>query len=263
MDNLTKALLVVSFGTTYAQSRAASLDAIETRLRIAYPDYTVRRAYTSKMILRTLAERDHLFIPTVAEAMQQLAADGFREVVIQPTHVMGGYEYNDILRDIQPCADQFDQIRIGTPLLSSEQDFDDVVAILSDITRICQDEQTAFILMGHGTEHEANAVYDKMQKKLFSAGINTLFIGTVEAKPELEDVIRQINPAKIKRIILFPLMIVAGDHANNDMAGDEENSWKSILTREGYEVHCVLKGLGEYTTIQEIFVRHAANAIMI
>lgn len=257
----SKVLLVVSFGTSFNDSREVTIGAIEKKLQEAYPDYEVRRAFTSQIIIDVLAEREQLEIDNVTQAMERLVADGVKEVVIQPTHVMNGFEYDDVIAEVTPFESKFDSMKIGEPLLISDADYDNVVSVLAEETKEYQTEGTAIVFMGHGTEHESNATYAKLQEKLVAAGHTSIFIGTVEAEPTLEDVMALVKESGATKVVLLPLMIVAGDHANNDMAGDEEDSWKSAFVAAGYEVECVLKGLGQYEGIREMYVEHVASAI--
>ena len=254
-------LLAVSFGSSYNETREANIDAIEADLQDAYPEYEVRRAFTSQIIIDILEEREGMEIDNVTEAMDRLIADGVREVVVQPTHVMPGFEYDDVMAEIAEYADKFDSMKVGEPLLSSDDDFDAVVATLIEETAEYNAEGNAIVFMGHGTEHEANATYARLQKRLNAAGCDNYFVGTVEATPSLDDVLAAVQATDATKVVLLPLMIVAGDHANNDMAGDEEGSWKDVFTKAGYEVECVLKGLGEYDGIRALQVKHAGEAI--
>ncbi len=250
-------ILVVSFGTSYNDSREKTIGAIEKAIQTANPDYEVRRAFTSQIIIDKLKERDNLEIDNVEQAFDRLVSDGVKKVVVQPTHLMNGYEYDDLAKATEQYRAKFDAVAMGKPLLSSDDDFDKIAKLLPEITT--NKDDTAYVFMGHGTEHDANGVYTKLQTKL-SADTN-YFIGTVEATPTLDDVVRMAKDGGYKKVTLQPLMVVAGDHANNDMASDEEDSWKSVFEKDGFEVECVLKGLGEFEEIQNIYVDHVKTAI--
>ncbi len=254
-------LLVVSFGTSYNENRDRTIGAIETALQAAYPDYRVRRAFTSQIILRILKKREQLHIDNVTEAMERLIADGVKDVVVLPTHVMSGFEYDDVAKEVSRYAHQFHSLKMATPLLSSQADHQALMECLLAETAAHNKEGTAIVFMGHGTEHEANAVYAEFQGVLTAAGHGNYFIGTVEAAPTLEDVCSAVQKTRAKKVVLLPLMIVAGDHATNDMAGDKADSWKTVFQKAGYEVECVLHGMGQYKGVQQLFVRHAADAM--
>lgn len=254
-------ILAVSFGTSYNDSRDKTIGAIEEALRTAYPDYEVRRAFTSQIIIDKLKERDNLTIDNVTEALDRLVADGVKEVVIQPTHVMSGYEYDDVIKEVNKYNDKFDSVKISKNLLAADSDYDALVEILVNTTADYNAEGTAIVYMGHGTEHEANTTYAKLQEKMTAAGHNNYFIGTVEATPSVQDVIALVKEGGYKKVVLLPLMIVAGDHANNDMAGDEEDSWKTLFKNEGFEVECVIRGLGELADVQQLIVKHCGEAM--
>ncbi|MGI6239811.1 MAG: sirohydrochlorin cobaltochelatase [Christensenellales bacterium] len=254
-------LLVVSFGTSYNDSREATIGAIEAALADAYPEYEVRRAFTAQIVIDILAERDGLAIDNVTEAMDRLVADGVKDVVLQPTHIMNGFEYEDVLAEVAPYAESFDSFKIGAPLLTSDADFDLVAAAITAGTVDHNAEDTAIAFMGHGTEHEANAVYAKLQTTLADAGYANYFIGTVEAEPSLDEVLASVQASGASKVVLLPLMVVAGDHATNDMAGDDEDTWKSVFEAAGFEVTCVLEGLGQNAAIRQIYIDHVADAI--
>lgn len=261
-DGAKGVILAVSFGTSYNDSRDKTIGAIENALTEAYPDYEVRRAFTSQIIIDKLKERDGLEIDNVTEALDRLVADGVKELIVQPTHVMHGYEYDDTVEEIEKYRDKFDSVTVAEPLLDTNEDYADVAAAVADDTaEYVTDENTAVVLMGHGTEHDSNSTYAKLQDVYTSNGPKNYFIGTVEATPTLDEVMRTVKDNGYTKVVLRPLMIVAGDHANNDMAGDEEDSWKSVFEKEGFEVECVLKGMGEIPAIQQIYVRHVKDAM--
>lgn len=246
------AILVVSFGTSYNETRKATIEAIENEIAEMYPDCDVRRAFTSRMIINKLKERDNLQIDNVREAMDRLVADKLKNVIIKPTHIIAGKEYDELCEAVKAYEDKFEGFKIGTPLLSEKSDYEKVVNIIFEQTKEYSEENTAIVFMGHGTEHPANAAYTKLQETFLAKGLDNYIIGTVEAKPDIEDVRAKLAKMKAERVILLPFMIVAGDHATNDMAGDGEDSWKTILKSDGYEVKCVLKGLGEYEGIRKL-----------
>ncbi|MBQ7707985.1 MAG: sirohydrochlorin cobaltochelatase [Lachnospiraceae bacterium] len=254
-------LLVVSFGTSFNDSRRLTIGAIEGALTDAFPDYSVRRGFTSQIIIDHVKDRDNVTIDNVTEALDRAVDNGVKTLVVQPTHLMNGFEYNDLVDEISQYADAFDQIVIGEPLLTSEEDFEAVAKAITEATKEYDDGKTAICFMGHGTEADSNGVYAHMQEVLTNLGYDNYFIGTVEAVPSLEDLIKAVGEGEYERVVLEPLMVVAGDHANNDMAGDDEDSWKSAFEAEGYEVVCVLKGLGEFPEIQKLYVQHAQDAI--
>ena len=260
MDVKKTALLAVSFGTSFHDSREATIGAIEAALQRAFPDMPVRRAFTSKIIKKKLMERDGIHVDNVQEAMTRLREEGYTQVVVQPTHFMSGIEYDRLVEDLKPFQSQFEALELGTPLLTDDEDF---LAVADAITadEDTWDECTAHVFMGHGTEHGANNAYTKLQQVLDDNDHYDIYIGTVEAEPGIEDVIQDMDGYIYTHVILQPLMVVAGDHANNDMAGEDEDSWKSLLEAEGYLVECKLDGLGANPDIQAIYVKHAKAAM--
>ena len=256
-----KELLVVSFGTSFNDSRRLTIGGIEGAIADAIPDYAVRRGFTAQIIIDHVEKRDGIHIDNVTEALDRAVANGVKTLVVQPTHLMDGFEYNDLVDELAGFADAFEAIAVGEPLLSSEEDFAAVAEAIVQATAEYDDGETAICFMGHGTEAESNGVYAKMQQVLSEAGYDNYFIGTVEAEPSVEDLLAAVQAGDYKRVVLRPLMIVAGDHANNDMAGDEEDSWKSVFESAGYEVECVLSGLGELEAIRDLFVQHAQAAM--
>jgi sirohydrochlorin cobaltochelatase len=251
---------VVSFGTSFKESRDATIGGIERAIAAAYPTYEVRRAFTSQIIIDHIRKDGAGQIDTVEAAFKRLIKDGVKELVVQPTHIMSGEEYDELIAGAKPYESKFTSVKYGKPLLSSDEDYDELIGILTEVTASFNDGNTAIAFMGHGTEHEANATYARLAGLIKSKGIENYYIGTVEAEPALDDVIADISKTDVKKVVLEPLMIVAGDHANNDMAGDEDDSWKSILSAKGYSVTPVLKGLGQFHQVQAMFVRHAGEA---
>ena len=257
-----KEILVVSFGTSYSNSRHVTIGAIEDAIREAYPDYQVRRAFTAQIIIDKLKKEENIEIDNVKQALDRAVANGVKTLIVQPTHLMNGLEYNDLKKELDKYKDKFDKIALGEPLLTSDEDYKQVIAAITNDTKEYLDGETAICFMGHGTEAESNKVYATMQEKLKAAGYNDYFVGTVEAKPSVDDVIAQVKESgKYKRVILQPLMVVAGDHANNDMAGNEEDSWATKFKAAGFEVKPVLKGLGQNYDIQKIYLEHVKAAI--
>ena len=254
-------LMVVSFGTSFNDNRRLTIGAIESAIEDAFPDWSVRRGFTSQIIIDHVLRRDGEVIDNVGEALDRAMANGVKTLVIQPTHLMNGFEYNDVVDEVVQYADAFEAIAIGEPLLTSDEDFSAVAEAIVAATAEYDDGKTAIVFMGHGTEADSNGVYGKMQQVLADAGHEHYYIGTVEAEPTLDDVLALVNAGEYSRVVLRPLMIVAGDHANNDMASDEEDSWKTAFEDAGYEVECVIKGLGELEAIQQLFVQHAQAAI--
>ena len=258
-----KELLVVSFGTSYLDSCRLTIGAIEDALERSFPGYDLRRSFTSQMIINHLKRRDGISIDNVTQALDRAVSNGVKNLVIQPTHIMDGFEYQKLVTEANRYQDAFLSLSIGTPLLTSDEDFRIVADALTASVAAYDDEKTAICFMGHGTEAAANKVYERMQKKLTDSGRDNYFIGTVEAIPTVEKVLSLVKAGNYKRVLLRPMMIVAGDHANNDMAGEEEDSWKRIFESAGYEVVCQVHGLGELEAIQNLFVKHAKAAIAV
>lgn len=254
-----KIILVVSFGTSYNNNRSLTIGAIEEDIRESFPDYEVRRAFTSQMVINILKKRDDLHINNVKEALERAVNDGVKTVIIQPTHVMDGTEYHFKIKDeVENFKDKFDNLIIANPLLIEDEDFEDLIA---NITNNDCDDETAIVFMGHGSPAESNIVYPKLQSMLKDKGFDNYYIGTVEAKPDYDDVLAMIKEKDYKKVFLRPLMVVAGDHAQNDMAGDEDDSWKSMFASEGYDVDCLVEGLAQTKEIRKIYIKHVQKAI--
>ena len=262
--NVTKtAVLVASFGTSYNDTRERTIGAIEREIAQRFPQCEHRRAFTSEKIIAKLFKRDGTVIDNVPTALEKLLADGFKKVVVQPTHIMPGYEYDDVKNQLKPFAERFDRLILGRPLLDSESDFERVVSVMALETSRYNTYGTAIVLMGHGTGHEANAVYSTLQGYFDRLGHKNYIIGAVEGEPTIREVVKKAKAMGVRRVILLPLMVVAGAHANEDMAGDGDDSWKSILQREGFETVCILSGMGEYDGIRRLFADHADKALSV
>ena len=229
-------------------------------LEEAFPSYDLRRAFTSRVVIALTEKQEGLTIDHMDRALQRAVDNGVEELVIQPTHLLEGLEYQRLLGAARERAGQFRRLSVGKPLLTDEEDFKAVARALIRVQAPFQDEETALVLMGHGTTAQCNAVYPKLEKVLRTLGGEHWFVGTVEAEPDLEAVLAEVRAGHYRRVVLRPLMIVAGDHATNDMAG-EEGSWKQAFAQAGYEVLCQLQGLGELEEIRRIFVRHAQEAM--
>ncbi len=262
---MTKAILVVSFGTSYKETREKTIDAVEDAIAKEFTDWEVRRAFTSRMIIKKLKERDGISIDYITEALQRLVDDGVGEVVVLPTHIMNGIEYDDVVRVVSEFKDKFESIRLSKPLLTSEADYDRLIEALDEsyFKRIFKYSSLgkAIVFMGHGSEHFANASYCELQMKLISLGYDHVYVTTVEGFPNFDDTLRFMSGHKYNKVCLIPLMLVAGDHALNDMSGDDEDSLKSKFISAGCNVECFLEGLGEQKAIQDMFVKHLKDAM--
>lgn len=250
-----KAILVVSFGTSHNDTREVTIDAIEQDIQDAFPHYALYRAWTSKMIIKKVKNRDNVHINTVKEAMEQMRRDGITDVLVQPTHVINGIE-NDLMKeDALSYQDDFHSISFGDPLLTSAQDNLDVIQAVADEFPDLKSEDV-LVLMGHGTTHYANAIYAALDYTFKDKGYKNIFLGTVEAYPSMETLMKIVKEYAPEKVILAPFMIVAGDHAKNDMAGDDPESWYSQFRAAGFQTEAVVKGLGQYPGIRRILVEH-------
>lgn len=256
---MKKALVVVSFGTTYPAARRA-IERLEERLHAAFPDYDFYRAFTSGMVIRKIAREEGVHILTPAEQLEQLAQAGYEQVLCQSLHVIFGQEYEKLLAQLAPYRTRFAQLTVGRPLLWETPDYLRLTrALLAQMPRLDADE--AFVFMGHGTEHPANAAYALVENAFRYAGAERVYVATVEGFPHFDYVLARLEARQVSRVHLAPLMIVAGDHAQNDLAGDAADSWKSRLEEAGYETAVQLTGLGELDAVGALFVDHARAAV--
>ena len=276
-------LLVVSFGTSFNDSRVKDIKGIEDALQEAYPDWSVRRAFTAQIIINHVQARDGEKIDNMQQAMDRAVANGVKNLVVQPTHLMHGAEYDEMMEMIDSYRDKFETIAVAEPLLGEvgsdasviNQDKEDVAKAVTaaavkeagyDSLSAAAEDKVAFVFMGHGTSHTAKVSYSQMQTTMQTLGYDNVFIGTVEGEPEetaCENVIEAVKAAGYTKVVLRPLMVVAGDHANNDMAGSDEDSWLSQFTASGAfdSIDCQIAGLGEIEDIQSLYIAHTKAAI--
>ena len=276
-------LLVVSFGTSYNGSRSEDIKGIEDALQAAYPDWSVRRAFTAQIIINHVQARDDEKIDNMQQALDRAVANGVKNLVVQPTHLMHGAEYDEMVEAIDEYKDQFESVAISEPMLGEVGS--DATVINDDKKAVAEaivdaavkeagydsmdaaaEDGTAFVFMGHGTSHTANVTYDQMQTQMEDLGYTNAFIGTVEGEPEdtaCEEVIKKVQEGGFKKVVLRPLMVVAGDHANNDMAGDDEDSWKSQFEASGAfdSVDSQIEGLGRIEAVEQLYVAHTQAAM--
>ena len=276
-------LLVVSFGTSFNDSRVADISGVEKKLQEAYPDWSVRRAFTAQIIINHVQARDDEKIDNMEQALERAVSNGVKNLVVQPTHLMHGAEYDELVDAVNNYKDKFETVTVAEPLLGEVGS--DAAAVNDDKKNVAEaitaeavktagydsldaakEDGTAFVFMGHGTSHSAKVSYSQMAAQMSELGYENVFIGTVEGEPEetaCENVINNVKEAGYKKVVLRPLMVVAGDHANNDMAGDDEDSWKSQFEASGAfdKIDTQIAGLGEIDAIQQIYVDHTKAAI--
>lgn len=253
-------ILVVSFGTSHEGTRRSTIEAIKKKISEEFKGYKIYIAFTSSIIRKILKKRDNIIIPSTQDALDKMNEANIIEVIIQPLHFLPGEEFHEkILKIVNGYKENFKRIIVGKPIFSNIEDYDLVVNALKKQLPKLKDEQ-AVILMGHGSQHPANACYSCLQLKLME-NIKNVFVATVEGYPTLDSILPKLKDSKIREITLVPLMVVAGEHALNDMAGDQKDSWKKILEKEGYSINIYLKGLGENSAFQDIYIQHIKNAI--
>lgn len=252
-----KGVLFASFGTTHDDARERAIDAAADAVARRFADATLHQAYTSGMIRRTLSKRG-VEIPDVESALRSMADSGATEVLVSVGHVLPGEEYDKVRAAVDMCCGLFSSIELATPLVSGSDDLDEIASVMSK--RYPKKDSSAVILMGHGTPTFANIVYAALGYHLANMGRSDIAVATVEGYPTLDEAMAQIAKTGAKSVTLAPLMLVAGDHAVNDMAGDDEDSWANILHRNGYNVECDLTGMGEIEGIRSMYVAHAETA---
>lgn len=261
-------IIVASFGTSFDDSREVTIGAVEKAIGAALPDWKVQRAFTAQTIVDILNEKGEKTL-NFKEALDDAAANGVKVLVVQPTHLMAGDEYKDLQAELEGYKGKFEKVALGNNLLAEASDFDVVADAMIEVSKEYDNPETAIVWMGHGTpaaedgtEAESNQVYVELQKVLNDKGHDNYYIGTVEAAPSLDDVMKAMEGKGYKKVVLRPLMVVAGDHANNDMADEKDpESWASTFKAAGYDVTSVIEGLGQIPAIQDLYAKHAQDAV--
>lgn len=253
-----KAILIVSFGTSHLDTMNKTIKVIEDNIKDEFKVYSIYSAFTSRMIINKLKKENNISIDTVSEAVAKIIESGASSLSVLPTHIINGIENDQMIKDVEQFSNYFESIEFAKPLLSSPDDYLKVIDIITKEYKVNDSE--ALVLMGHGTQHFINAAYPALDYSFKTNGYKNIFVGTVEGYPKIDDIISLVSEYNPKRVKLLPLMLVAGDHAKNDMAGDK-NSWKTAFLNAGIEVECILKGLGELEGIRKLYIEHL-NAVL-
>ena len=260
---MKKAILVVSFGTSHLDTLRVTIEKAENQIRDHFNDYDIYRAFTSHKIIRKLREKYEMFIDTPEEVMAKLYEDDYEDVIIQPLHIIPGEEYIYINKIGEAYKDKFRSVKMGRPIFYYQgiENLPQDYSVFIEATKKLYEENNAVVYVGHGTAHSANAVYGCLQTVFEDEGYENVFVGTVEGYPNFEAVLKRLKRKNIDEVTLAPLMVVAGDHAKNDMASDEEGSWKSMLEKEGIKVNIYLKGLGENERFNQLYINRIEDLI--
>lgn len=254
------AILIVSFGTTHNKIREKTIDVIESKIQDTFPYYKIYRAFTSKVIIEKIKKQDNITINTVSEAIKKIISEGIKNLIVQPTHIINGIENNKMIKDIKAHINSFDSVKIGSPLLSSKEDYINVINIIKNYLPSINHNE-GIILMGHGTSHYSNITYTNFYNTIKSENISNIYVATMTGNLKLSDAINNLKKHNITKVYLVPIMLLCGKHIIYDMCGSDASSWKSILENNNFEVQCILKGLSEYTEIQEIFIKHIKDSL--
>ncbi|NLY46896.1 MAG: sirohydrochlorin cobaltochelatase [Tissierella sp.] len=249
---MKKGIIVTSFGTSHNETRELCIESIENRIREKYRDYLVVRAFTSRMVINKLKKRDNYLVDTPTEALERMKGEGIKEIYIQPLLIIEGHEYEKTLREVDNFVKENPdfKVTVAKPLLSDEMDYENTVKGLG------LDKEDAVVFMGHGSDHITDISYKKLEDTIRENGYENVFIGTVEGEVSIDDVVENLKKNAIKKVILKPFMLVAGVHALEDMASDSDQSWKSILEKNGIDVELQIVGLGQIKEFQDIFIEH-------
>lgn len=254
---MEKGIIVTSFGTSNRETMKLCIESIENRVKEKYKDYLVTRAFTSRMVIHKLKKRDNYPVDTPTEALKRMKDEGVKEIYIQPLLIIEGHEYEKILREVNGFGKENSEfkVRVAKPLLSDDMDYEKVINGLG-----IANKEEAVVFMGHGSDHSIDLSYKKLEDTIRKAGYENVFIGTVEGEISIDDVVEKLKEKSIKKVLLKPFMLVAGVHALEDMASDSDDSWKSILEKNGIDTEVQIVGLGQVKEIQDIFIEHLDNA---
>ncbi len=257
---MKKGIIITSFGTTHEDTRKLCIESVEELIKNKFSEYHVLRAFTSRIVISRLKDNYNYLVDNPTQALEKMKSSGIKDIYIQPLLIIEGHEYDKTLKDVDKFLEENKDfnIKIGKPLLSDDKDYNDVITALN-LAEEC--ENHGFVLMGHGSYHQADQSYEKLENMMRDRGYDEVFIGTVEGEKTIEDIVLGMKAKKIDKVNLKPFMLVAGDHAKNDMASDEEDSWKSILEKNNIKVNVEIKGLGENEKIRNIFLNHLRDII--
>lgn len=257
---LKKGIIITSFGTTHEDTRKLCIESIENLIKNKFKEYFIIRAFTSRIVISRLKENRDYLVDNPTQALEKMKANGIKDIYIQPLLIIEGHEYDKIIKEVNEFlkSNKDCNIKIGKPLLSDEKDYEDSTTALN-IADYKEDE--GLVLMGHGTDHIADKSYEKLQNLMRDKGYNNIFIGTIEGEKTIEDIVTHLKAKNIYKVNLKPFMLVAGDHAKNDMASNDEDSWKTILENNNIKVNVEIKGLGENKEFQKIFINHLKEII--
>ena len=254
-----KAIIAVSFGTSYEETRKLTIERFENAIEEHFKGSPVYRAWTSGIIMKKILKRDGLKVDNVSEALEKIKAEGYDEIIVQPSHILEGIEYEKIVAQLNAVKKDFKSIRLGNAMLHDEASYAEISDVIADIFSFVLDEE-ALVLIGHGSSHETDSSYEELEAAMHASGHENYIVGTIEGELDIKRAISKLKELRPSKVILAPFLIVAGDHALNDIGGDEEDSCINMLKDAGFDVECILKGLGEYEQVIDVFLRRADEA---
>ena len=254
-----KAIVVVSYGTSYVGTREKTIGAVERDLAAAFPDRELRRAFTARMVIDIVKRKEGRTIDHISDALRKLAEEGFDDILVQSTHIVNGGQFDFVTESLREYRDRFKSVKLGVPLLTTAEDYNKVIDALRKEFYPAE-KDTALVIMGHGSVHYANATYSQLQLMFHSLGMDNVYVTTAGRFPDFPDTVRMMEGKGYRKVRLVPLLVVAGDHVTNDLKSDEEGSLSYEMKKAGYEVECIGKGLGEFESFRKLFVEHAKEA---